>query len=129
MAARSFLRPYLGSLQQAAAVAERARKVVPAYTRFVGEGAAEEFASLPPTDKKTYVGPAAFADLLADDYEDTFSVFRSSGSSGQSAFWPQLNCYRLPGGAGDKSLDIYRLAHQHRNVFFQRNFRPKRVHT
>lgn len=39
------------------------------------------------------------------------------------AFWPQLNCYRLPKGAG--TLDTYRLAHQHRNVFFLRNFRPQ----
>lgn len=39
------------------------------------------------------------------------------------AFWPQLNCYRLPQGAGH--IDIYRLAHKHRSVFFQRNFKPE----
>ncbi len=38
-------------------------------------------------------------------------------------FWPQLNCYRLPKGVNH--LEVYRLAHQNRNVFFLRNFRPQ----
>ncbi len=41
------------------------------------------------------------------------------------SFWPQLNCYRLPREGRDASLDFYRLAHQHRCVFFQRNFKPQ----
>jgi phenylacetate-CoA ligase len=29
-------------------------------------------------------------ELLADDYEQAYTIFRSSGSSGQSVYWPQL---------------------------------------
>lgn len=39
-------------------------------------------------------------------------------------FWPQLNSYGF-GGAKDIALATYQLAHQHRNVFFYRRFRPK----
>jgi len=41
------------------------------------------------------------------------------------AFWPQLNCYRHGVPRGVSEVDIYRLCHQHRCVFFRRDYTPK----
>jgi hypothetical protein len=38
------------------------------------------------------------------------------------AFWPQLNAYGIPKGTSE--IEVYRLAHQHRNVFFRRDYTP-----
>jgi phenylacetate-CoA ligase len=83
----------LGILQTANSVAARARDRVPAYRTFlevrgVPDGAT--FAELPVTDKASYLTPSPYADLLADDYQMSFSILRSSGTSGSSFFWPQL---------------------------------------
>ncbi|KPK83984.1 MAG: hypothetical protein AMJ81_06850 [Phycisphaerae bacterium SM23_33] len=39
----------------------------------------------------------------------------------QLAFWPQLNAYKAPKGVHD----YYRLAHQHRSVFYYRYWKPR----
>lgn len=83
----------LGSEEDALAIARRARQRVAAYGQFLdrhGIGDISAMASLPLMDKKNYMGPSAYKDLLADDYGRTFTIFKSSGSSGQSFYWPQL---------------------------------------
>jgi phenylacetate-CoA ligase len=80
-------------MQIANSVAARARERVPAYRSFleargVPDGA--PFSELPIIDKSSYLIPAPYADLLADDYHETFAILRSSGASGSLFRWPQL---------------------------------------
>jgi phenylacetate-CoA ligase len=89
----TFLKTSLGSLDLAKALASRAEKGVPAYRRLLkGQGfrPGGPFESRPLTDKRNYVTAENFTDLLAEDYQQTFTIFRSSGSSGQTYYWPQL---------------------------------------
>lgn len=84
----------LGNRDRARAVAARAAKTVPAYARHLAGANVPpepaEWDRLPPTDKKNYLLAHPFADLLADDFADTFTIFSSSGSSGRPFYWPQL---------------------------------------
>ena len=83
----------LGSVENAKALAYRAEKVVPAYKKFISNkkyNDTNDFGSRPLTDKKNYIVLSKFSELLSDDYENTFSIFSSSGSSGKSYYWPQL---------------------------------------
>jgi len=83
----------LGSTETGMAIAARAERVVPAYRAFLaahGWRAGAPFAARPLMDKHSYILCHEFATLLADDYLNTFSIFRSSGSSGRSVAWPQL---------------------------------------
>lgn len=84
---------YLGNAELAQEVAQRAYMHVPAYRRFLdGSRTTPEAAlpDLPCTDKEHYLLASSYAELLADDYDRSFTIFRSSGSSGQSFYWPQL---------------------------------------
>ena len=67
----------LGILQTANSVAARARDRVPAYRTFLaarGVPHGATFAELPVTDKASYLIPSPYADLLADDYQMSFSI-------------------------------------------------------
>lgn len=89
----TFLKTSLGSRDLAEALASRAEKGVPAYRRLLkaqGFHPGSPFESRPLTDKGNYVTAENFTDLLAEDYQETFTIFRSSGSSGQTYYWPQL---------------------------------------
>jgi len=73
--------------------ARRAARTVPAYGRWLaaqGIQAVRSLHELPAMDKQNYLGGFAYSELLADDYARTFTIFKSSGSSGRSFYWPQL---------------------------------------
>jgi len=89
----TFNKTSLGSRNLAEALASRAEKGVPAYRHLLkdqGFRPGGPFESRPLTDKRNYVTAENFTNLLADDYQQTFTIFRSSGSSGQTYYWPQL---------------------------------------
>lgn len=91
----------LGSRERALDIARRAAKNVPAYSRLLAASGIDEvssFEALPLTDKGNYLGPSPYRDLLADDYDRTFTIFKSSGSSGQAFYWPQLKEQGLSSG-------------------------------
>lgn len=86
----------VGSVRRAQSVARRAKAEVPAYRDFAhrdlnaclsAHGAIEETRVL---DKAGYVRRYPVSQMLADDWRDTFTIFRSSGSSGSPQYWPQL---------------------------------------
>ena len=88
-----FLKNTLGSKEIAENVAYRAQTVVPAYQHFIqkqGFKAGEPFERLPLTDKESYVLAYPFPELLADNYEESFAIVRSSGSSGNPFYWLTL---------------------------------------
>ena len=90
---RTFIKNSLGSKVIAEEIAQRVQDVVPAYQHFLADKGLkgnEPFEKLPQTDKESYALAYPFAELLADDFEQCFSIFRSSGSSGNSFYWPQL---------------------------------------
>ena len=83
----------LGSEELAEKQARRAEQVVPAYKLFLKRTPLPKnsgFRKRPLTDKTSYIAAYEFPKLLADNYERTFTIFRSSGSSGRPAYWPQL---------------------------------------
>lgn len=89
----TFVKKFLGSKQLASEVAQRAQTSVPAYKEFLqkqGFNFGDAFENLPQSDKQTYALAHSWKDLLADDYEECFSIIRSSGSSGQKFYWPQV---------------------------------------
>lgn len=83
----------LGSAADAEKVAMRAERSVPAYAEFLRQkqwqpGGA--FVTRPVVDKAGYLTTFPYEKLLGDDADQTFTIFKSSGSSGQSFYWPQL---------------------------------------
>lgn len=90
---KAFVRNFLGSKQLASEVAQRVQKSVPAYKKFLqkqGVNIADVFENLPQSDKDTYALAYSWEELLADDYEECSNINRSSGSSGQIFYWPQM---------------------------------------
>ena len=90
---KAFVKNSLGAKEIAEQVAQRAQQFVPAYKHFLetqGVKGGEAFEQLPQSDKESYALAYPFEQLLADDYEECFTIFRSSGSSGHSFYWPQL---------------------------------------
>ncbi|WP_414624517.1 hypothetical protein [Calothrix sp. CCY 0018] len=89
----AFVRNFLGSKKLASEVAQRAQTSVPAYKKFLqkhGFNVGDPFENLPKSDKETYAKVYLWNELLADDYEECFSIIRSSGSSGHKFYWPQM---------------------------------------
>lgn len=86
---------HLGDQDGARAVAVRAARHVPALRRLLNQAgicdpAAASWGDLPQTDKRGYLLAHPFDDLLGDDFTATYTIFGSSGSSGQPFYWPQL---------------------------------------
>jgi len=82
----------LGWNETACAIANRARQTVPAYRELLSSRAVPSeagFTDLPITDKTSYLLPASYESLSSGEDTDIFTVFRSSGSSGQPFDWPQ----------------------------------------
>jgi phenylacetate-CoA ligase len=79
----------LGDAARAEAVAARARANVRAYARHTG-AAPTRWPEIPPTDKKSYLLAYPYAELLGDDFGESYTIFSSSGSSGRPFYWPQL---------------------------------------
>ncbi|WFB34677.1 hypothetical protein P3T73_10950 [Kiritimatiellota bacterium B12222] len=89
----------LGNASLADQVAKRALESVPAYQAYCGVSKLpDRWQDLPCTDKKSYLSDYDYADLLSPDVENCFSVFSSSGSSGQPFYWPQLRSEESDGG-------------------------------
>ncbi|MFE1747763.1 hypothetical protein [Coleofasciculus sp. H7-2] len=90
---RSFLKNSLGSKRIAENVYKRAQRNVPAYKQFLetqGTKAQVPFNQLPLSDKKSYALVYSFEELLAYDADKIYAIARSSGSSGNSFYWPIL---------------------------------------
>ncbi|MBI3037680.1 hypothetical protein HYY75_01330 [bacterium] len=88
-----FFRRNLGSKEIAERVAEKAENSVPAYGKFLEKykfGRGSPFEARPIMDKASYISAHPFSELLPKNHEDIFTIFKSSGSSGHSFFWPQL---------------------------------------
>jgi len=93
MAVQSFSLHAICSLERADEIALRAEGALPAYRRFLesrGFASGGHFEQRPLTDKKTYLLGNTYDELLAADFDQTFAIFASSGSSGQAFYWPQL---------------------------------------
>jgi phenylacetate-CoA ligase len=107
--------PQLGDPAAAHAVARRAAQRVPAYRRHLAarqiDPAALAWTALPTMDKKDYLLAHPFADLLADDFGDPFTIFSSSGSSGRPFYWPQLKGAQREAAARLRQLleEVYRI--------------------
>ena len=89
----NFKRDSLGNVATAEAIAERAERGVVAYRDFVrnhGSSPSGPFNKRPIMDKPSYLATYGFHELLGDDFDQTFTIFKSSGSSGHSFYWPQL---------------------------------------
>jgi phenylacetate-CoA ligase len=95
---KAFLKNSLGSKEIAEKLAQKAQQFVPAYQRYLerhGLKPDESFEKLPTSDKKSYILAYPYEDLLGTHQEEIFALFRSSGSSGNSFYWPQLkSAYR-----------------------------------
>lgn len=96
-----------GYLRIADDVARRARQTVAAYRDYLGrQGVADgvPFESLPSTDKENYLKKFPFRDLIGDDFDETFTIFSSSGSSGHAFYWPQLKSQHSAAAASLRTL-------------------------
>ncbi|MBD1882017.1 hypothetical protein [Coleofasciculus sp. FACHB-T130] len=90
---QSFIKKSLGSKRLAEKIYQRAQRGVPAYKQFLetqGIKARVPFNKLPLSDKKSYALAYPFEELLADDADKIYAIARSSGSSGNSFYWPIL---------------------------------------
>ena len=80
---------------------KRPERSVPAYRQLLqknGFPADGEFAARPVMDKSDYISAYPYDQLLGEDFDQTFTIFKSSGSSGRSYFWPQLRRTHLSSG-------------------------------
>ena len=81
----------IGDKSQAEKIILRGTRYVPAYRKFIeANGGNILLDSVPQTDKTKYLMTNNYRELLSDDYEETFTIFASSGSSGKTFYWPQL---------------------------------------
>jgi phenylacetate-CoA ligase len=87
------LQPTLGSTETAQNIAARAIQEVAGYQSFLAQRRSSNdtsFDSLPLTDKAEYLKAFQLEHLVGSDFEQTFHIFSSSGSSGRAFYWPQL---------------------------------------
>jgi phenylacetate-CoA ligase len=90
---KAFLKTSLGSKETAENLAQKAQNFVPAYKRHLekhGFQPGEPFEKLPISDKESYALVYPYEELMVPDKSEIFTLFRSSGSSGRSFYWPQL---------------------------------------
>lgn len=89
----SCVRKTLGSVKTASKIASRAIHEVKAYQQVIeqtGIPPSAPFEQLPILDKESHMKRHALVDLLGADFKDTFTVFKSAGTSGHAFYWPQL---------------------------------------
>jgi phenylacetate-CoA ligase len=89
------------------AIATRAIQTVPAYKAFLEANGCppdQPFEQLPPTDKDTYLRRYPFEELVGGDFDQTFTIFSSSGSSGHAFYWPQLKTGHATAAASLRGL-------------------------
>jgi len=83
----------IGWKWQGEKVASKAQQQVTAYGRFLadrGLNSNPAFDQLPVTDKESYALAYPYEELMGKDRDKILAIFRSSGSSGNSFFWPVL---------------------------------------
>ncbi len=83
----------LGSPDIARSIARRVIKEVPGYRAFLTQKETPfdtPFSKLPLIDKTSYLSQVPFHQLTGGDFDQTFHIFSSSGSSGHPFYWPQL---------------------------------------
>ena len=71
----------LGSLNNAQAIAGRVERAVPAYRQFIGQREwtpGNPFPARPVMDKTSYLLVFPFDQLVGEDFEQTFTIFKSS---------------------------------------------------
>lgn len=103
----AFVRKFLGSKQLAYDVAQRVQKSVPAYQKFLQKqevNVGDVFENLPLLDKETYALTYPWEELLADDFDECFSINRSSGSSGKYFYWPQMKPKNRSSSTGSNNV-------------------------
>jgi phenylacetate-CoA ligase len=89
----SLLHPNLGSFETAQKVAHRSSREISGYQAFLSRSHVapdSSFEDLPLTDKPGYLKQFPLEELVGADFEETFHIFSSSGSSGRAFYWPQL---------------------------------------
>jgi len=109
----------LGSRAAAEAVASRAESAVPAYAAFLQTAgfAAGPFTLRPILDKASYIAAFPLTQLVGDDFDTTFSIIASSGSSGTTHYWPQLRAgQQSAGGKMFQYLDSSFQVGRHRTM-------------
>ena len=80
----------LGDRDEADRILQRAR-ILPGYADFIKRGGEEATITTAPwTDKKNYLTKYPYEDIICDSINEVFSVFSSSGTSGEPFYWPQL---------------------------------------
>ncbi len=87
----------IGDTELAKKTLSRAGGHIPGYRAFLKENGvpnSEDALNYPWTDKTNYIKKYPYAEILADDYAEAFTIFASSGSSGSSFYWPQLKTYQ-----------------------------------
>ncbi len=96
------IRCRLGTKENAERIFRRAVQEVPGYQNFLsGNQASMEtvFDHLPTTDKSGYMKAFPLEQLVGSDFEQTFHIFSSSGSSGHAFYWPQLRSSHMASAA------------------------------
>lgn len=120
---RAFVKNFLGSKQVAEEIAHRTYKLVPAYKRFLDEQGKDfsgAFDQLPLSDKKSYALAYPYQELLAESVQESFAIFRSSGSSGNSFYWPQLKSdYLTSHTTGRRFLENTFAIHEQKTLAIQ----------
>jgi phenylacetate-CoA ligase len=110
----------LGSREVADRTARRALAQVKAYRQFVarcGVNPQAPLESLPLQDKEGYLRQYPFADLLGEDFAETFTIFSSAGSGGHAFYWPQLKrSYADSPGRLRLLLETMFAIHRHRTL-------------
>jgi phenylacetate-CoA ligase len=106
---KTFFKNSLGSKETAERVAQKAQQVVPAYQQYLERhclNPGDPFEKLPTSEKQSYALAYPYEELLVRNEEEIFVLFRSSGSSGNSFYWPQLkSAFRSSPVATRKSLE------------------------
>jgi phenylacetate-CoA ligase len=102
---KAFFRDSLGSKEIAEKLAHKVQQTIPAYKKFLEKHnlkPSEPFENLPTSDKNSYILAYPYEDLLIREQEEIFALFRSSGSSGNSFYWPQLKSTYSSSAIGTK---------------------------
>jgi phenylacetate-CoA ligase len=92
----------LGSKFLARRVAQQIQQQIPAYQKFLAHQGLQipvDFEDLPISDKQSYILPSSLEDLSGDRLDHSLSLYQSSGSSGNSYYWPMLrstNRFAIP---------------------------------
>ena len=80
----------IGNKDEADRILQRAH-ILPGYANFIKDKKGRIATNTPPwTDKKNYLKKYLYKDIICDNPNEVFSIFSSSGTSGEPFYWPQL---------------------------------------